>query len=80
MLSVIPPVGIGAVLYGRYLKKFSKKVQDELAKSSEVADERFNNIRSVRSFAQEGREIAKYEGKSKVQSPEITLEILMYDS
>jgi ABC-type multidrug transport system fused ATPase/permease subunit len=62
MLSLMPPVGVGAVIYGRYVKKFSKQIQDELAKSSEVADERFNNVRTVKSFVQENRELNKYLG------------------
>lgn len=63
MLSVIPPVGIGAVIFGRYMKKFAQKTQDELAVASSVATERFNNIRTVKSFAQEEREIKHYDSK-----------------
>ncbi len=74
MLTVIPPVAIGGVVYGRfdissvimfrYIKRFSKRQQNALAVSSEVADERISNIRTVRSFAQEAREVIRYDGQS----------------
>jgi len=53
MLSLIPPMVLGVVIYGRYIKTLSKKVQDALAKSSDVAEESLSNIRTVRSFGQE---------------------------
>jgi ABC-type multidrug transport system fused ATPase/permease subunit len=53
MLSLIPPMVIGTVIYGRYVKRLSKSVQDALAKSSDVAEESLSNIRTVRSFGQE---------------------------
>jgi ABC-type multidrug transport system fused ATPase/permease subunit len=44
------------------MKKNAQKTQDELAMASSVANERFTNIRTVKSFAQEDREIAIYYG------------------
>jgi ATP-binding cassette subfamily B protein len=55
MIATIPPLSIGAVIYGRFVKSLSKKVQDALAKSSDVAEESFSNIRTVRSFGQESK-------------------------
>ncbi|RXG61914.1 ATP-binding cassette sub-family B member 10, mitochondrial [Armadillidium vulgare] len=60
-LSIVPPVAIMAIFYGKYLKRISKNVQDTLAESTQVAEERISNIRTVRSFAQEMREMGEYD-------------------
>ncbi len=60
MLSVVPPVALGAVAYGRHIRKLSRDVQDTLAKSSEIAEESLAGIRTVRSFAAEPSEVARY--------------------
>lgn len=36
VLSVVPPVSVLAVLYGRYLRKLSKRTQDSLARATQV--------------------------------------------
>ncbi len=60
MLAVVPPVALGAVAYGRRVRKLSRDVQDALARSSEVADEALGGIRTVRAFAAEKTESARY--------------------
>ncbi len=60
MLAVVPPVALGAVFYGRRVRKLSKESQDALAKASEVAVESLAGIRTVRSFAAEKKEVARY--------------------
>jgi ATP-binding cassette subfamily B protein len=60
MLAVVPPVALGAVWYGRRVRKLSKESQDALAKASEVAVESLSGIRTVRSFAAEKKESARY--------------------
>ncbi|MGA9523739.1 MAG: ABC transporter transmembrane domain-containing protein [Myxococcaceae bacterium] len=60
MLLVVPPVAIGAVVYGRRVRKLSREVQDALAKSSEVAEETLSGIRTVRVFAAERVESDRY--------------------
>lgn len=60
MIATIPPLAVGAVIYGRFVKTLSKKVQDALAKSSDVAEESFGNIRTVRSFGQENKHMRQY--------------------
>jgi len=60
MLAVVPPVALGAVIYGRSIRKLSKQVQDALARASEVAEETLSGIRTVRSFSQESHEIGRY--------------------
>jgi ABC transporter fused permease/ATP-binding protein len=60
MLSVVPPVVLGAVAYGRRVRKLSRDVQDALARGSEVAEETLAGIRTVRAFAAEDAEIRRY--------------------
>jgi ATP-binding cassette subfamily B protein len=60
MLAVVPPVALGAVAYGRRVRKLSKEVQDALAASSDVAQESIAGVRTVRAFAAEKREASRY--------------------
>ena len=59
-LSVVPVVAIGAAVYGRVLRNLSKDVQDALARSTEIAEETIAGVRTVRSFAREDAEAARY--------------------
>uniref|UniRef100_A0A8C0Y2L9 ATP-binding cassette sub-family B member 10, mitochondrial n=1 Tax=Castor canadensis TaxID=51338 RepID=A0A8C0Y2L9_CASCN len=60
VLSVVPPISILAVIYGRYLRKLSKATQDSLAQATQLAEERIGNIRTVRAFGKEMAEAEKY--------------------
>jgi ABC transporter fused permease/ATP-binding protein len=60
MLAVVPPVAVGAVIYGRRVRKLAREVQDALAAAGEVAEESIAGIRTVRSFDAEGRETERY--------------------
>ncbi len=60
MLAVVPAIAISAVVYGRSIRALSKKVQDVLAESSEVAEESISSIRTVRSFDAERSELVRY--------------------
>jgi len=62
MLMVVPPVAIGAVVYGRRIKRLSKQVQDSLAEAGEVAEETLAGVRTVRAFAREEAERERYGG------------------
>lgn len=60
VIGVVPIVGGLAMVYGRFVKKISKRVQDQLAIATQVGSERIINIKTVKSFAKEQEEIAKY--------------------
>ena len=60
MLAVVPPVAIGAVLYGRRVRALSREVQDAHAAASDVAEETIGGVRTVRSFAAEKVEAERY--------------------
>ncbi|MCB9672229.1 MAG: ATP-binding cassette domain-containing protein [Alphaproteobacteria bacterium] len=59
-LSIVPVVAIAASLYGRLIRRWSKDVQDALADATTVAEETFSGVRTVRAFAREKGEVARY--------------------
>jgi len=61
MLSIVPAVMVVAICYGRAMKNLSKRYQDALSNASTTAQEAFSSVRTVRSFAQEAREAARYD-------------------
>uniref|UniRef100_A0A9J8AR14 Mitochondrial potassium channel ATP-binding subunit n=1 Tax=Cyprinus carpio carpio TaxID=630221 RepID=A0A9J8AR14_CYPCA len=52
-------VGAGALI-GSFLRKLSRKAQEQVAKATGVADEALGNVRTVRAFAMEDRELEMY--------------------
>jgi len=60
-LGVVPPVAAWGVVMGRKVRSTSRNVQDALAGATQVAEERISNIRTVRAFATENREIQAYD-------------------
>ena len=63
MLSIVPVVAVAAVFFGRFIRKFSKKVQDQVAESQVIVEETLQGITNVKAFANEWYEIARYKGK-----------------
>lgn len=63
MLSIVPVVAVAAVIFGRFIRKFSKKVQDQVAESQIVVEETLQGITNVKAFANEWYEIARYKEK-----------------
>ncbi|KAJ8920066.1 hypothetical protein NQ315_011720 [Exocentrus adspersus] len=64
-LAIVPPIAGVAVVYGRFVRNISRKLQDSLAESTKVAEERISNVRTVKTFAQEPREIESYTASIK---------------
>lgn len=48
MLSVVPLVAIAAVVFGRFIRKYSKKVQDQVAESQVIVEETMQGISIVK--------------------------------
>ncbi|WP_310556730.1 ABC transporter transmembrane domain-containing protein [Flavobacterium sp.] len=65
MLAVVPLVGVAAVVFGKFIRKYAKKVQDQVAESQSVVVESIQGISNVKAFANEWYEIARY--KNKIQ-------------
>ncbi|TBU40304.1 P-loop containing nucleoside triphosphate hydrolase protein [Dichomitus squalens] len=63
MLTVVPPVSLGAVFYGRYLKKLSNRTQEALGDMTKVAQEALSALRTVQAFNARPQEEAKFHEK-----------------
>jgi len=61
MVASILPVMIFSVVYGRFMKRAQKIVQDKKAQISNVAEETFSNVRTVKAFATESDETRRFE-------------------
>jgi ATP-binding cassette subfamily B protein len=61
IVAVVPPIAFGAVIYGRRVRRLAKEVQDALAEGAAVAGESLGGVRTVRSFAAEDEEQARYQ-------------------
>lgn len=60
MLVILPPTMIFARMFGRYIRKISKEIQNEVAKSNTVVEETLQGIQSVKVFTNEFFEISRY--------------------
>ncbi|CAH1801610.1 unnamed protein product, partial [Owenia fusiformis] len=61
LLSVVPVVSLGAVQYGKFLKKMRQQFQDRLADASTTAEEAISSLRTVRTFAGETKVVDHYD-------------------
>ncbi len=60
MMAILPPVVLITIFFGRYVRKLSKKVQDQLASSQTVLDETLQSIYNVKIFVNEWYEKIRY--------------------
>lgn len=60
ILALVPALAIGAVVYGRRIRRLSRRVQDAIADGQAVAEESIGGIRTVRAFAAEPAEASRY--------------------
>jgi len=65
MLIILPPTMIVARFFGKFIRKFSKDIQSELADSNTIIEETLQGIQSVKAFTNEYIEIARYKQKTK---------------
>lgn len=60
MLATFPLVVVGAIFFGRFIRRLSKKRQKALAETNVIMNETVTNIRSVKSFTNEQFESKRY--------------------
>lgn len=65
LAGVVPPIAFLLVVVGRYIRKIAKEVQTASAAANQVAEERFSNIRVVKTFGHENYESGLYSEKLK---------------
>jgi ABC-type multidrug transport system fused ATPase/permease subunit len=65
MIASILPVIVFSVFYGKQMKIAQKIVQDKKALISNIAEETFSNVRTVKAFATEKDEVRRFEEGNK---------------
>ena len=60
MLATVPIMAIVAVIFGRFIRKLSKKAQDHAATSNSIIEESLMGISNVKSFTNELLLLGKY--------------------
>ncbi|KAK0226340.1 P-loop containing nucleoside triphosphate hydrolase protein [Armillaria fumosa] len=63
MLVIVPPVSLGVVFYGRYLKKLSLRTQEAMGEMTKVATESLPALRTVQAFNAQNQEREKFHEK-----------------
>ena len=62
MLATLPVVILVAIGFGRYIRKLSKRTQDQVADSNTIVQEMLTGIVSVKAYANERLELGRYLG------------------
>lgn len=65
MLAVLPGIMILARVFGKFIRKFSKEVQSQVAESNTIVEETLQGIQSVKSYTNEFFEIGRYRKKTE---------------
>jgi ABC transporter fused permease/ATP-binding protein len=60
MLATFPVLVLIAMVFGRFIRRLSKKTQDELAAANVIVEETLQSISTVKSFVGEAYESARY--------------------
>jgi len=60
MFLIFPVIVVLAIVFGRFIRKFSKKRQEELALTNVILDESLGAIATVKAFTNEHYESARY--------------------
>ena len=62
MLATFPVMILATIIFGRYIRVLSKKVQDALAEANVIVEETLQSIQVVKAFTNEPLEINRYGG------------------
>ncbi|MEA5459721.1 ABC transporter transmembrane domain-containing protein [Arcicella sp. LKC2W] len=60
MLMTFPFLVVAAIIFGRFIRKNAKKVQDELASTNIIVEETLQSINVVKAFTNEALEVKRY--------------------
>ena len=60
MLLTFPFLVVAAIIFGKFIRKNSKKVQDELASTNIIVEETLQSINVVKAFTNERLEVKRY--------------------
>ncbi len=60
MLAIVPGISVLAVVFGKLIRRYSKKAQTQIAESNTIVEETLQGIFNVKAFANEYFEIGRY--------------------
>ena len=60
MLAILPGMMLLAVIFGKFIRRFSKQVQGEVAKSNTIVEETLQGIQIVKAYTNESLEMERY--------------------
>jgi ABC-type multidrug transport system fused ATPase/permease subunit len=60
ILALLPILVVSAVLFGRFIRKISRRAQDQLAESNTIVEETFQSADMVKAFTNEAYETRRY--------------------
>lgn len=60
ILVMVPPIALGAFVYGRTIRNLSRQIQKNVGTLMKIAEERLGNIKTSQAFAGEVQEMARY--------------------
>lgn len=61
MMGTFPILVVAAAFFGRYIRRLSKKAQDELAAANVIVEETLQSVNVVKAFTNEHLEVNRYE-------------------
>jgi ABC-type multidrug transport system fused ATPase/permease subunit len=64
MLAILPGMMLLAVLFGKFIRKYSKQVQAEVAKSNTIVEETLQGIQIVKTYTNELLETDRYKKRT----------------
>ena len=64
MLAVLPGMMLLAVFFGKFIRKYSKQVQAEVAKSNTIVEETLQGIQIVKTYTNEFFEMDRYRART----------------
>jgi ABC transporter fused permease/ATP-binding protein len=77
MLATFPVLVVLALVFGKYIRKLSKKTQDKLAEANVIVEETLQSVNVVKSFTNESFESGRYKN-ALLQSVRIALQTAKY--
>ncbi len=65
MLAILPGVVLLAFFFGRYIRRFSREAQREVARSNTIVEETLQGIQSVKAYTNEFLEMVRYRDRTE---------------
>jgi ABC-type multidrug transport system fused ATPase/permease subunit len=60
MLAILPAVALSAFFFGRFIRRYAKKAQNQIADSNTIVEETLQGIQNVKAFTNEDFEMSRY--------------------